>query len=270
MADSSIAVTAGTGTAVDTRTESTNGNHRQVVVIGDPSTNAGVAPVDATTGLSVNVTNTSIAVDASGHAVPVTDGGGSITVDNGGTFAVQATIANGATSIAKAEDDASANADVGVPAMAVRKATPANTSGTDGDYEMLQMSAGRLWTSSTVDAALPAGTNSIGAVTNTVLTDFGAGEYETVAASAANQALGATGAAGDYLSGLLIVPATTSPGAVSIKDGGGSSITVFAGGASSVSNLVPFFVPLGIKSTSGAWQVTTGGNVSVIGCGNFT
>jgi hypothetical protein len=45
MADTAIAVTAGTGTNVDTRTEGTNGNHRQVVVIGDPATNAGVATV---------------------------------------------------------------------------------------------------------------------------------------------------------------------------------------------------------------------------------
>jgi len=106
--------------------------------------------------------------------------------------------------------------------------------------------------------------------TNATLTDVGAGEYETVAASQTDQALGATGATGDYLAGVLIVPATTSPGAVSIKDGAGSSITVFTGGASSVSNLVPFFVPLGLKSASGAWKVTTGTNVSAIGTGNFT
>ena len=87
---------------------------------------------------------------------------GSHNVTNAGTFAVQATVAAGATNIAKAEDVASADADVGVPAMAVRKATPANTSGTDGDYEMLQMSAGRLWCSSVIDTALPAGTNAIG------------------------------------------------------------------------------------------------------------
>jgi hypothetical protein len=107
-------------------------------------------------------------------------------------------------------------------------------------------------------------------VSHTALTDFGAGEYETVAASQTDQALGATGAAGDYLSGLLVVPATTSPGAVSIKDGAGSAITVFTGGASSVSNLVPFFIPLGLKSGSGAWKVTTGANVSCLGSGNFT
>ena len=46
----------------------------------------------------------------------------------------------------RAEDTASADADSGLPIFAVRKATPANTSGTDGDYEALQISAGRLWT----------------------------------------------------------------------------------------------------------------------------
>lgn len=45
MADTAIAITAGSGTNVDTRTEATNGNHRQVIVIGDPSTNAAVAAV---------------------------------------------------------------------------------------------------------------------------------------------------------------------------------------------------------------------------------
>lgn len=100
--------------------------------------------------------------------------------------------------------------------------------------------------------------------------DLLAGKYEIVAASATDQAMGATGATGDFLAGILIVPATTSPGAVSIKDGSGSSITIFTGGASSVSNLVPFFVPLGLISTSGAWKVTTGTNVSAIGIGTFT
>lgn len=95
-------------------------------------------------------------------------------------------------------------------------------------------------------------------------------EYETVAASQTDQVIGATGAIGDLLAGLLIVPATTSPGAVSIKDGAGSAITVFTGGASSVSGLVPFFVPLGIKATGAGWKVTTGANVSAIAVGDFT
>ena len=95
-------------------------------------------------------------------------------------------------------------------------------------------------------------------------------EYETVAASQSGQALGATGAAGDVLDGLLVVPASTSPGAVQIKDGSGSAITVFTGGASSVASLTPFFLRLGIVSTGGAWKVTTGANVSVVAVGDFT
>ncbi len=98
---------------------------------------------------------------------------------------------------------------------------------------------------------------------------FGSGEYETVAASQTAQVLGATGATGDYLAGLLVVPATTSPGVVTILDNA-TSINVFAGGASSVSNLVPFFIYIGANSVSGAWKVTTGANVSVFAVGNFT
>jgi hypothetical protein len=120
-----------------------------------------------------------------------------------------------------------------------------------------------------VVAALPTGTNSIGAVTNTHLTNALIGDYETVAASQTAQVLGATGGTGDYLSGVLIVPATTSPGNVIILDNA-TSITIFTGGTSSVSNLVPFMVPLGMLSVSGAWKITTGANVSAIGIGNFT
>ena len=94
-------------------------------------------------------------------------------------------------------------------------------------------------------------------------------EYETVAASQTAQTLGATGATGDFISGVLIVPATTSPGNVLLLDNA-TSITIFAGGATSASNLVPFFVPLGMFSVSGAWKLTTGANVSCIGIGNFT
>lgn len=77
MADTAIAITAGSGTNVDTRTESTNNNHRQVVVIGDPSTNAGVAPVDATNGLKVDASGVTLTVAAHN-------------VTNAGTFATQA------------------------------------------------------------------------------------------------------------------------------------------------------------------------------------
>jgi hypothetical protein len=94
--------------------------------------------------------------------------------------------------------------------------------------------------------------------------------YETVAASQTAQVMGGNGAICDYLAGLLVIPATTSPGAVSITDGTGSPITVFTGGASSVTSLVPFAIPLGVRSSSGAWKVTTGTDVSVIAIGYFT
>jgi hypothetical protein len=64
MADSFIQIAAdSTGKKLDTRTEGTNTEHRQVVVLGDPATNTGVAPVDATNGLSVNVTNSALTVN---------------------------------------------------------------------------------------------------------------------------------------------------------------------------------------------------------------
>lgn len=103
------------------------------------------------------------------------------------------------------------------------------------------------------------------------ITNITEGEYETVAASQTDQSLGATGAAGDYLAGLLIIPAVVACGAVSIKDGGGSSITLFVGGGTTaLPACIPFFVPLGAKSATGGWKVTTGASVSVFAVGNFS
>lgn len=90
-------------------------------------------------------------------------------VTNAGTFATQETGAALTAlqlidNIVTTEDTASANGDSGIVAFARRTATPANTSGTDGDYEAFQMSGGRLWTSAVIDTALPAGTNNIGDV----------------------------------------------------------------------------------------------------------
>lgn len=90
MADSSIDITAGVGTTVDTRTESSNGNHRQVIVIGDPATNAGVAPVDGTLGLATYFA-TQPTISAVGNFVPA---GGTLSVYQGtGTPAWRTTLA---------------------------------------------------------------------------------------------------------------------------------------------------------------------------------
>lgn len=94
-------------------------------------------------------------------------------------------------------------------------------------------------------------------------------KYQAVAASQVDQMIGSIVGAGQILEHLLVIPATTSPGAVSIKDGTGSAVTVFTGGASSVPSLIPFTIPLNALSTEGPWKVSTGANVSVVAVGVF-
>ena len=97
--------------------------------------------------------------------------------------------------------------------------------------------------------------------------------YKAVAASQTNALFGSVGASGDYLDGVLVVPATSAAGAVSITDGSGSAISIFAGGGTTaLPTLAPLYVPIGAISSGGVggWKVTTGTNVSVIGIGNFT
>lgn len=77
--------------------------------------------------------------------------------------AIPVTLAAGAAAIAKAEDAAAADGDTGVPFLAVRRATPANSSSTDGDYEFAQISGGRLWGSTIVTDIVPGvGATSLG------------------------------------------------------------------------------------------------------------
>ena len=90
-----------------------------------------------------------------------------------------------------------------------------------------------------------------------------------MAASQTDQVLGATGATGDLINGILGIPATTAAGAITLKDNT-TAITVFTGGTGSVSNLAPFFIALGIRSVNGAWKITTGANVSCVAVGDFT
>jgi hypothetical protein len=88
-------------------------------------------------GTISTVTNV-VHVDDNSSTLSIDDGGGSITVDGSLTVSGTSTVTGN-----KTEDAASADGDAGLPILAVRKATPANTSGTDGDYEFLQVSAGK-------------------------------------------------------------------------------------------------------------------------------
>lgn len=251
MADTAVAITAGSGTNVDTRTESTNGNHRQVIVVGDPAVNAAVASVvqDAPTtndyGMVVAIHPDS--VNANGQ-----------TTMSASAPVVMPSDFVGTSGFMKKEDVASADGDAGIPAMVVRKATPANTSGTDGDYEFLQASAGSLWVASVAtDKTL---------VSERVIA--GGSQYETVAASQSDQSLGATGATGDYLESLICVVATAATSQVQIKDGAGSAITVLPNAVGA--GVGTYILPVGLISLAGAWKVTTAAGVSVIATGRFT
>lgn len=107
MADN-VAVTAGSGTTIATD-DNAGVHYQRVKLVWGPD-------------------NTFNEVDtASGKSVPVQIRGSA-----GGD-------------LVKLEDDASATADPGIPVLVKRADTPATTSGTDGDYEPLQVSGGFLW-----------------------------------------------------------------------------------------------------------------------------
>lgn len=195
MADTAVAITAGTGTNIDTRTEATNGNHRQVIVIGDPATNAGVAPVDATNGLAVyNVQ----ALTVASHAVT-----------NAGTFATQATLAAETTknigtvrigdgtdtaavmpaSTAPATTDTALVVSISPNSQLPAVANNADAVATSGSllntavasylygyngttFDRLQVDASKFLKTA-VSAALPAGTNAIGKLAANAGVDIG-------------------------------------------------------------------------------------------------
>lgn len=118
------------------------------------------------TSLGGAISGTEVQVDVVGALPAGTNAIGKLAANSGvdiGDVDVTSMVpGTGASNLGKAEDAAHTTGDVGVMGLAVRTDTPANRSGTDGDYEPLQMSAGRLWTSATIDTALPAGTNAIG------------------------------------------------------------------------------------------------------------
>lgn len=92
-------------------------------------------------------------------------------------------------------------------------------------------------------------------------------KYVSVPASSASGTALGSGAIGDLLSGLVIVPGTTTPGVVQIKDGTGAAITIFAGGT--LADLSPITVPLNIRATGAGWKIITGANVTVLASGEF-
>ena len=93
-------------------------------------------------------------------------------------------------------------------------------------------------------------------------------QYETVAASQTDQTLGAVGATGDYLDKLICVVTTAATAQTQIKDGPGTAITVLPN--SPGGGVGTYTIFLGLKSTAGAWKVTTGAGTAALACGKFT
>lgn len=99
--------------------------------------------------------------------------------------------------------------------------------------------------------------------------DGTAGIYKTVAASQTDQVLGAgNGQKGDFLESLICVVATAATSSVSIKDGGGSAISILP--ATVGGGVGTYVIPVNAFSTAGAWKVTTGAGVSVVAIGRFS
>ena len=96
-----------------------------------------------------------------------------------------------------------------------------------------------------------------------------ASQYIKVAASSSTKPIGlvSTGAPGDYIDCMTVIPATSASGAVTLFDGTTAviSIPAQAGGAG-----VPpsYSLYLGFRAQS-RWNITTGANVSVVVVGSF-
>lgn len=101
-------------------------------------------------------------------------------------------------------------------------------------------------------------------------------DYAFIAASQTKAALGpgsSTKDESDVLHHLVIIPTSTSPGAVTIYDGaGGTGMQIFAGGT--VGDQKSFFYDLGMRAKGDSthaprWLITTGAAVTVLAIGKF-
>ena len=137
MADSFVQLNNdGPGKKIDTRTEATNGDHRQVMVIGDPTTNANVANVTASGGVQVDGSGVTQPVSAASLPLPT---GAATSVNQSSAQSTLTTISNNTPPVGQA--------------------TMANSS-------PVVIASNQSAISTTISGALPAGTNVIGHIIN--------------------------------------------------------------------------------------------------------
>ncbi len=93
--------------------------------------------------------------------------------------------------------------------------------------------------------------------------------HQTVAASSTATILGTTGAAGDWLDQIILVPAVAACGLASLLDGATTLFTFPGGGTTALPSLAPIVIPIKARATT-AWKITTGANIAVFATGTFT
>ncbi len=145
----------------------------------------------------------------------------------------------------------------------VTETAPATDTASSGLNGRLQRIAQRI---TSLIAQIPA-TLGIKSPALSMSTTSSGYQYETVAAGQTAQVLGATGATGDYLSHVVLQPATTGAATTTILD---NATVIFTYTAGTLADLRPITIPVGAFSVSGAWKITTGANMAAVGVGNFT
>lgn len=93
--------------------------------------------------------------------------------------------------------------------------------------------------------------------------------YQAVAVSQTTKLLGATGAAGDTLSGIIIQPTGTTVGSVIVYDGSSTAVYTYPGGTVGA-DLRPIIVGMGMVCVNAGWHVTTPSNATVLAIGKFS
>jgi hypothetical protein len=87
------------------------------------------------------------------------------------------------------------------------------------------------------------------------------------AAGLTTSPFGATGAAGDYLSHVILQPAAVGAGTTTIFN---NATAVYVYTAGTLADLRPIVVPINALSVGGSWNITTGANMAATGFGTFT
>lgn len=100
------------------------------------------------------------------------------------------------------------------------------------------------------------------------------GQYYTVAAGQTTQNIRAAAgntpavsiaASGDYLESIIIIPATATPGVVTVFDGTTAIFSIPA-----LTSIAPVRIEVRAYSKTGSWNITTGASVSVVAVGQFS